>query len=92
MKSILEYYKGGGDPDMYESRREKYRKNYKDWTESLEHFYNEKKVKLSGNMLIKHMESKQVAAYKIPSARFASARFRFRACLCKQRRANNTLT
>ena len=32
--------KGGGDPDMYESRREKYRKNYKDWVESLEDFYN----------------------------------------------------
>ena len=47
---------------MYESRREKYRKNYTDWVRTLEHFDNNKKVKLSGTMLIKHMKAQNVAA------------------------------
>ena len=73
-RSILQYYKDGGDTDMYPSRRAAYKKKYLDWTTILDHYFNKKKLKMSGRLLIKHLkDSEDVADYKIPSARFADA-------------------
>ena len=72
-KSILEYYRDGGDPSMHKSRRAEYRQKFKDWSASLNHYYNKKGLKVSGHMLIKAMRDSRLTADKIPSARFADA-------------------
>ena len=72
-KSILEYYRDGGDPSMHKSRRAEYRQKFMDWSASLNHYYNRKGLKVSRHMLIKAMRDSRLTPEKIPSARFADA-------------------
>ena len=58
---------------MHKSRRAEYRQKFKDWSASLNHYYNKKGLKVSGHMLIKAMRDSRLTADKIPSARFADA-------------------